>query len=334
MAKKKTTVLPKAPEVPDDLLGVKLREFFNWKNHELITRHEVEKLFEQYETELSAKIFSKLNETELSVNKVKDSIDSSIKEFDENFKRHVEEVSHKVKTTLETSQLDLDAKFNTAIEDLEKKFNQITILWETKINDSNKLNADKLGSSIKNLKDALSESEKRMQEFSSEFASKKFDEVSAKLTSINARFFELKESNDFEILSKEFKKKTKDIESAFNNFENVTEGLNQEISQEIKDIRETFIPQFKIDIKEITETFKAEVFEKLQNMDPVAVAQSTEERINLRIQELTKQLEESSNTISEIGTYVKKEEFNELYDKFKGEMKKVIEWINYFDGKA
>jgi hypothetical protein len=375
--KKKIEILPKVPRIPGDLDSVKLREFFNWKNHELITRHEVEKMLERFQKEVMESIFSKINDSESVVKGVKEELSKSYKEFEKNVFDEVKNLKSEMNESLENIETEVKGELKKRVGELEnhhKESEEMLMTQDAKLNDAlnTRISKIKEGSEIKinNLSGLLNEKlekyngelveknselrntlidiienkfnlsredgvemEKRMKSFTTNLITEKFEFLNNKLLELNTKFLEFKEGNDMELIEKEFEKKTKELETSFNQFENISDGLNEEIKAEIKDLRDTWFPEFKQDIKQDLETFKTEVNDKFKNMDPNAIAQASEERMNDKIKDLNLLIEDIQQSLNIINNVVTKEEFEELHENFKKQMKKVIDWINYFDGK-
>jgi len=330
----KENSLPKTPDIPNDVNSLKLREFFNWKKHDLMTRHEVEKMLEGFQKEALANLFNKLSESEASINKVKQQISGSMEEFKESFKSGSQEMNLIIERNVQSQKIVIEDKLKKATDDSIKRITDYSASFEKKMNDVNSLNAEMMRNSENKLKDMISQAEKRNTDYATEFSAKKFETLMTKFNELNTKFYDFKQNNEFSLVTKEFEKKSGEIEKGFKHFQNIAEGLNEEMKAEFKQVRDVMIPELKSSVKVDLDSFKVVVNEKLQNMDPMAIAQATEDRLNNKFHDFTQSLDEIHVALTKVENAVSRKEFDELHEKFVREMKKVIEWINYFNTKG
>ena len=192
----------------------------------------------------------------------------------------------------------------------------------------------KLNEKEKLLKEEDSKIKSEAENFTNDLVNKKFDSLNKKLLELNTKFYDFKESNDMELIEKEFRKKSEELEKSFKQFQTITEGLNEEIKAEIKDLRDSSFPEFKEEMKQNFEAFKTEINEQFKSLDPNAVVDSAEQRINKKFGELKQEVEDLEMNVKSMKEVATKEELQKLHDNFAVQMKKVIEWIQYFNNRT
>jgi hypothetical protein len=310
--KKKNILLPLVPDVPGDLNHVKLKEFFNWRHHELVTKQESENLFEEFKKETLEKVNGLFVEKQ-----------SKIMDAFEQMKAQVASFTNNVHAQFN----DFNSKSNKDFVDFKtlvvKKLGDLALEFDLKIKQSSDI-----------IKGKIKEESNSTLETSSLQLEQQSKQISDKISELNTKFFDYKQNNDLQLLQREFEKKTREIEDEFSRFQNMTGGLNEEIKAEFKELRDVVIPELKSTSSESVETFKNELTEKMQNMDPVAVTQAAEERMGKKMEDLSLQIEAIGATLQESAKSASKSELNELHDNFTKEMKKIIDWINFFNTKV
>ncbi len=338
--KVKSKIMPEIPEVPNEE-ALKLKEFFTWKRRHFMTQHEIDSLLEQFKQEISSSVNAMLRESEMKINTVRDEMIQQMEKLNEKSKSESEllhdEITRKVS--------EVEDGFNAAVNGLKNRIEELNNDITNKLSKITEDFSSQLEELKNDIDDSVNEKEKLLkendekikeetEEFANQLVSDKFDELNKKLMQLNTKFYEFKESNDMELIEKEFQKRTQELEKSFKQFQNITEGLNEEIKAEMKDLRDTIFPEFKEEMKQNFEAFKTEINEQFKSLDPNAVAEATEQRLNKKIDELKEQIEDLQVNVKSLNEVATKEELQKLHDNFARQMKKVIEWINYFNSRT